>query len=161
MAATQKIAPCLWFDGNAEEAVKFYTSVFEDAKILGVSRYGKFDSKREGSVMTIDFQLFGQPFLALNGGPEFKFNEAISLMVRCDTQEQIDRYWQKLLEGGGQEIECGWLKDRFGLAWQVVPAELPELLNGDPERTNRVMEAVLQMKKLDIARLRQAYDKAA
>jgi predicted 3-demethylubiquinone-9 3-methyltransferase (glyoxalase superfamily) len=161
MTAQQKIAPCLWFDGNAEEAVKFYTSIFDDSKILGVSHYGEFDKKREGSVLTIDFQLFGQRFMALNGGSEFKFNEAISLMVRCDTQEQIDRYWRKLLEGGGNEIECGWLKDKFGLAWQVVPSELPELLNGDPQRANRVMEAVLKMKKLDIARLRQAYEKAA
>lgn len=151
---TQKITTFLWFDKNAEEAVNFYVSVFKNAKVLQTVRYGDTGPGPKGSVMTIDFELDGQKFMALNGGPDFKFTEAISLMVNCETQDEIDYYWEKLSEGG-QKVECGWLKDKFGLSWQIVPSILPELFN-KPDKANRVMAAVVKMKKLDIAELKRA-----
>jgi predicted 3-demethylubiquinone-9 3-methyltransferase (glyoxalase superfamily) len=154
----QKITPCLWFDNNAEEAVNFYVAIFKNSKIRRVARYGessaKVSGRPAGSVMTITFELDGQEFMALNGGPVFKFTEAISLMVNCETQEELDQMWRQLSEGG-EEIECGWLKDKFGLAWQIVPAVLGKLMR-DPEKTEKVMSALLKMKKLDIKTLQQA-----
>lgn len=158
MAATQKITTFLWFDTEAEEAAKFYTSIFEDSKILAVSRYGEAGPGPKGTVMVVEFQLAGQRFLALNGGPHFKFTEAISLAVDCATQEEVDDLWRKLTSGGGKEAPCGWLKDRFGLSWQVVPSAAVKLLQDpDPERSKRVMQAVMQMKKIDIAALKRAH----
>jgi predicted 3-demethylubiquinone-9 3-methyltransferase (glyoxalase superfamily) len=154
----QKITTFLWFDREAEEAATFYTSIFEDSKILAVSRYGDAGPGPKGSVMTVEFQLAGQRFLALNGGPHFKFTEAISLVVDCETQEEVDALWGKLTSGGGREAPCGWLKDRFGLSWQIVPSALGQLMRDpDPERSKRVMQAMLQMKKLDIAALKRAH----
>jgi len=159
----QKISPCLWFDDNAEDAVNFYTSIFKDSKIGNVIRYGKegyeIHKKKEGSVMTIDFEIEGQKFLALNGGPIFKFNEAISFQIYCDTQEEIDYYWDKLTEDGDKNAQvCGWLKDKFGVSWQVVPVALIKMLEDkDSRKTERVMKAMLQMQKLDIDALRKAY----
>jgi predicted 3-demethylubiquinone-9 3-methyltransferase (glyoxalase superfamily) len=154
---TQKIQNCLWFDTQAEEAAKFYTSIFPDSKIVQIARYGDAGPGTKGSVMTVIFSLAGQKFMGLNAGPTFKFTEAISLMVNCDDQKEIEYYWEKLKAGGGQEVECGWLKDKFGLSWQIVPAKLDELLNeSNPEKTNRVMQAVMKMKKLDIAALERA-----
>ncbi len=157
----QKITPCLWFDNNAEEAVKFYASIFPNSKIGTIARYGKSAAKvsgrPEGSVMTIVFWINGQEFLALNGGPVFKFTEAISLMVRCKTQQEIDRYWKKLSKGGA-EIECGWLKDKYGLSWQIVPEAMNRMMKSkDPQKTDRMMAALIQMKKLDLKRLEKAY----
>jgi len=152
----QKITPFLWFDGNAEEAALFYTSIFKNSKILNVSRYGDAGPGPKGSVMVVSFQLEGQQFTALNGGPQFKFSEAFSFVVNCETQTEIDEYWNKLTSGGGRESECGWLKDKFGFSWQIVPAALGKLMSGDPKKANRVMQAVLQMKKLDIATLEEA-----
>lgn len=158
MHAIQKITPCLWFADNAEEAVAFYVSIFDDAKILSVMRFGEAGPGPEGSVLSITFQLADHEFMALNGGVEFKFTEAISLFVNCSTQEEIDDLWAKL-GAGGEEGQCGWLKDKFGLSWQIVPGVLGEMLNDeDAERSSRVTEAMLQMGKLDIQRLRQAYD---
>jgi predicted 3-demethylubiquinone-9 3-methyltransferase (glyoxalase superfamily) len=156
------IKPCLWFDGQAEEAASFYCSVFPRSKVKRISRYGesgaKVSGRPKGSVMTVDFELDGEPFLALNGGPEFKFTEAISLVVTCKDQEEVDEYWAKL-SAGGEEGPCGWLKDRFGLSWQVTPKVLPEmLLDEDPKRADRVMAAMLKMKKIDVAALKAAYD---
>ena len=162
MATFQKIIPCLWFDDRAEEAAAFYVSVFERSRIGRVSRYSEegFDvhGRQAGSVMTIAFELDGVPFTALNGGPHFKFNEAISLQVMCETQDEIDRYWEKLSAGGDPKAQqCGWLKDRFGLSWQVVPAVLADMLmDRDQARADRVMKALLKMKKLDIAALKKA-----
>jgi len=157
MAKRQKITTFLWFDGNAEEAAKHYTSIFKDSKILEAARYGDAGPRPKGSVMIVRFQLEGQEFIALNGGPQFKFTEAISLAVNCDTQEEVDELWAKL-SAGGQEGQCGWLKDKFGLSWQIVPSVVPELLQDpDPEKSKRVMQAIFQMKKIDIARLKQAY----
>lgn len=159
----QKISPCLWFDNNAEDAVNFYASIFKNSKIGNVTRYGKegyeIHKKNEGSVMTINFELEGQKFLALNGGPIFKFNEAISFQVYCDTQEEIDYYWNKLTEGGDKNAQvCGWLKDKFGVSWQVVPVALIKMLEDkDSSKTERVMKAMLQMRKLDIDALTKAY----
>lgn len=159
----QKISPCLWFDDNAEDAVNFYTSIFKDSKIGNVIRYGKegyeIHKKKEGSVMTINFEIEGQQFLALNGGPIFKFNESISFQVYCDTQEEIDYYWEKLTEGGDKNAQvCGWLKDKFGVSWQVVPIALIKMLQDeDSKKTERVMKAMLQMHKLDIDALTKAY----
>ena len=159
----QKINPCLWFDDNAEEAVNFYTSIFKNAKIGNVTRYGKegyeIHKKKEGSVMTIDFEIEGQKFLALNGGPIFKFNEAISFQVYCETQEEIDYYWDKLSEDGDKNAQvCGWLKDKYGLSWQVVPVTMIKMLQDkDSKKTERVMKAMLQMSKLDIDVLTKAY----
>lgn len=159
----QKISPCLWFDDNAEEAVKFYVSIFKNSKVGNVTRYGKegyeIHKKKEGSVMTINFEIEGQKFLALNGGPIFKFNEAISFQIYCDMQEEIDYYWEKLTEGGDKNAQvCGWLKDKFGASWQVVPIALIKMLQDkDSKKTERVMKAMLQMQKLDIDALTKAY----
>jgi predicted 3-demethylubiquinone-9 3-methyltransferase (glyoxalase superfamily) len=152
----QKISPFLWFDHQAEEAVHFYTSIFKNSKIELVTHYGDAGPGPKGSVMTIAFQLGGQEFVALNGGPHFKFTEAISFVVNCESQEEVDHYWEKLTEGGA-EIQCGWLKDKFGLSWQIVPTILVELLQiKDAEKSQRVMKAMFQMKKLDIAALKAA-----
>jgi predicted 3-demethylubiquinone-9 3-methyltransferase (glyoxalase superfamily) len=152
----------LWFDGNAEQAVKFYISIFKNSNVTAASRYGKAAAKTarrpEGSVLTITFRLEGQEFMALNGGPEFKFNEAVSFIVNCQTQAELDRYWKKL-SAGGEEVQCGWLKDKFGVSWQVVPVVINRMLRDkDPEKSNRVMQAILQMKKLDIKKLKKAYN---
>lgn len=153
----------MWFDDDAEDAVKFYASIFKDSKIGNVTRFGKegyeIHKKKEGSVMTIDFKIEGQKFLALNGGPIFKFNEAISFQIYCDTQEEIDYYWDKLTEDGDKNAQvCGWLKDKFGVSWQVVPVALIKMLEDkDSRKTERVMKAMLQMQKLDIDALRKAY----
>jgi len=152
----QKITTFLWFNNNAEEAANYYTSIFKNSKILEVSRYGDAGPGPKGSVMIVKFQLAGQEFVALNGGPQFKFTEAISLMVNCESQQEIDELWRKLT-AGGEESQCGWLKDKFGLSWQIVPTELGKLMSAkDPAKANRVMQALLQMKKLDIAKLQQA-----
>lgn len=156
-----KITTCLWFDNNAEEAVNFYTSVFKNSKTGSISRYSeeaaKVSGQKEGAVMTAAFELEGRQFLALNGGPMFKFTEAISLIVNCENQEEIDYYWEKLTSGGGQESMCGWLKDKYGLSWQIVPNELSALMSSEePGKPQRVMAALLQMKKLDINILRNA-----
>lgn len=154
----QKITPFLWFDNNAEEAVNLYVSLFKNSRVGTSTRYSDEVSEAagrpKGSVMTIEFQLEGQNFMALNGGPHFKFTEAVSLMVHCDTQEEIDKFWEKLSEGG-EKSQCGWLKDRFGLSWQIVPTVLGELMK-DPEKSKRVMAALLKMNKLDIKTLKQA-----
>jgi predicted 3-demethylubiquinone-9 3-methyltransferase (glyoxalase superfamily) len=155
MPKPQKISTCLWFDRDAEEAANFYVSLFADSRIVSITRYGKAGSGPEGSVLTVAFELAGREFVALNGGPHFRFNEAISMVVKCDTQAEIDRYWEKLLEGGEAQ-QCGWLKDRFGLSCQIVPSGLDRMLRDeDPARSNRVMEALLQMVKLDIAQLEE------
>ena len=155
---TNQISPCLWFDHQAEEATNFYTSVFKNSRIESISRYGKegfeIHGQKEGTVLTVGFQINGQSFTALNGGPVFKFNEAISFQVFCESQDEIDYYWSKLTDGG-QEGQCGWLKDKFGLSWQIIPAILPKLMS-DPARAGRVTEAFLQMKKFDIEKLKQA-----
>jgi predicted 3-demethylubiquinone-9 3-methyltransferase (glyoxalase superfamily) len=151
----QKITPCLWFDSNAEEAVAHYLSIFPNSRVLSKARYGDFAAGRKGAVMTVFFEIDGQRFLALNGGPHYKFNPAISLMVNCDDQGEIDALWEKLAEGG-EHVQCGWLTDKFGVSWQIVPRILPELLGGDAERTDRVMRAVMRMKKLDIAQMEEA-----
>ena len=159
----QKITPFLWFDNNAEEAVNFYVSIFKDSKVGKVTRYNEASSKAAGrpagSVMTMEFQLEGQNFSAINGGPHFKFTEAISFVVDCETQEEVDYFWGKLTADGGQESQCAWLKDKYGLSWQIVPRVLIEMLNDkDAQKAQRVMEAMLQMKKIDIATLKHAYD---
>jgi predicted 3-demethylubiquinone-9 3-methyltransferase (glyoxalase superfamily) len=153
----QKITTFLWFDGNAEEAMKFYTSIFKNSKILNVSRFQNAGPGPEGEVVVGTFQLDGQEFMALNGGPMFKFTEAISLYVSCETQEEVDELWEKLSEGG--EIQqCGWLKDKFGLSWQIIPKALGELMGDpDPEKSRRVMEAMLKMQKIDVKALQAAY----
>ena len=159
MALQQKITPFLWFDGNAEEAVAFYLSVFKEARVVTRSRYGEAGPGPKGSIMAIAFKLEGQDFVALNGGPRFKFNEAISLYVNCETQEDIDDYWSKLLADGGEERDCGWLKDRFGLSWQIDYAGMQDLMSdAHPERADRVMKAMLGMKKIDIQKLKDAYE---
>jgi predicted 3-demethylubiquinone-9 3-methyltransferase (glyoxalase superfamily) len=161
MATPQKITPFLWFNAEAEEAANFYVSLFKDSKILNVSRYGDAGPGPKGSAMVVEFQLAGQTFHALNGGPVFKFTEAISLSVDCDSQEEVDMLWSKLTANGGQESQCGWLKDRFGLSWQIVPSRFRQLMQDkDPKRTQRVMQAMLKMKKFDIARLEEAYAQA-
>jgi predicted 3-demethylubiquinone-9 3-methyltransferase (glyoxalase superfamily) len=155
----QKITPFLWFDGNAEDAMNFYTSIFKNSKIGKVSRYGDAGPAPKGTVMTATFQLDGQEFMALNAGPQFKFNEAISFFVNCKTQEEVDELWEKLSQGG-QKGRCGWLKDKFGLSWQIIPSVLGELLAGkDAAKSQRVMQAMLQMDKIDIERLQQAHDR--
>ena len=153
----QKITPFLWFDNQAEEAMNFYTSIFKDLKILSISRYGEGGMGKPGTVMTGTFTLNGQEFMALNGGPEFKFTEAVSFFVDCESQQEVDYLWEKLTEGG-EESQCGWLKDRFGLSWQIVPSILGKLLS-DPDavKAGRVMQAMLQMRKIDSAKLMQAY----
>jgi predicted 3-demethylubiquinone-9 3-methyltransferase (glyoxalase superfamily) len=162
MAKNQPITPCLWFDDQAEEAATFYARIFKNSKIVKITRYGEagreFHGKAPGSVMTVAFELDGQPFTALNGGPIFKFNEAISLQISCETQQDVDHYWQKLTEGGDPGAQqCGWLKDKYGVSWQVVPAILPKLLSDDAAKAERTMAALLQMKKLDIAALERAH----
>ncbi len=153
----QKITPFLWFNNDAEDAANLYVSIFKDSKILGVSRYGDAGPGPKGSAMTVKFQLEGQEFIALNGGPMFSFNESVSFVVHCDTQAEIDGYWEKLTSNGGAESQCGWLKDKFGLSWQIVPRALGEWMTSkDPERSQRVMKALLQMKKLDIRVLQEA-----
>jgi predicted 3-demethylubiquinone-9 3-methyltransferase (glyoxalase superfamily) len=157
-----KISPCLWFDDNAEEAVNFYVGLFRNSRILSIAHYGEAGSQAsgrpKGTVMTITFELGGQEFMALNGGPVLTFSPAVSFMVGCETQEEIDKLWEKLSEGG-EPGECGWLKDRYGVSWQIVPVVLEEMMQeGDSEKTERVMEALIQMKKLDIATLRRAYE---
>ena len=155
---TQQITPFLWFDDNADEAVNFYLSIFKDSRLLDATRYGEAGPGPKGTIMTATFELNGQQFIALNGGPRFKFTEAVSFVVKCETQEEIDYYWDKLLDGGEPQ-RCGWLKDRFGLSWQIVPAQLSELFGGnDPQRAGRVMQAMMQMVKFDIAKLKQGYD---
>jgi len=155
--AGQKITPFLWFDKQAEEAAQFYVSIFKNSKILHVSRYGDAGPGPKGSVMVVNFQLAGQEFTALNGGPLFKFSEAFSFVVNCENQQEVDEYWSKLTSGGGQESQCGWLKDKFGFSWQIVPTALGKLMSDtDPQKANRVMEALLKMKKIDIATLEAA-----
>lgn len=152
----QKITPCLWFDTEGEEAARLYTSVFPSSKMGRIARYGSAGPRPEGTVMTVSFELGGQEFLALNGGPDYTFSEAISFQVSCETQEEVDAYWSKLSEGG-EEGPCGWLKDRFGVSWQIVPTALPRLLGDrDAERSQRVMQAMLGMKKIEIAELERA-----
>ena len=159
MAIAQKITPFLWYDDKAEEAMNFYVSIFKNSKVLRVSRYGEAGPGPKGTVMTAEFQLEGQEFVALNGGPHFKFDEAISFVVNCETQEEVDHFWEKLTANGGQESQCGWLKDKYGLSWQVVPMILVDLLlDKDAEKSQKVMKAMLQMKKIDIAILKQAYE---
>ncbi len=154
----QKIVTFLWFDNQAEEAVNLYTSIFKNSKITGVARNSEAGHGEKGSVMTVNFTLEGQEFIALNGGPMFKFTEAISLFVNCETQEEVDALWNKLTEGG-QESQCGWLKDKYGLSWQIIPTTLMKLMSDpDREKAGRVMQAMLQMKKIDIAKLQQAYE---
>jgi predicted 3-demethylubiquinone-9 3-methyltransferase (glyoxalase superfamily) len=154
----QKITPFLWFDTQAEEAMNFYVSVFENSEVVNVSRYGDAGPRPAGTVMTATFRLDGQEFTALNGGPEFTFTEAISFHISCESQEEVDYYWDKL-SAGGEPGPCGWLKDQFGLSWQVIPSRLGELLQDeDPAKANRVMQAMLQMSKIDIAKLQEAYD---
>ena len=154
----QRISPFLWFDNQAEEAANFYVSVFKNSKIKGTTHYtGEELSGEKGSVMTVSFQLDGQEFVALNGGPRFKFTEAVSFVVNCATQEEIDYYWEELSSGGGEEVQCGWLTDKYGLSWQVVPAKIREWAK-DTAGFQRVMHAVMQMKKLDIAALESAYE---
>jgi len=155
--AGQKITPFLWFDKRAEEAAQFYVSIFKNSKILHVSRYGDAGPGPKGSVMVVNFQLAGQEFTALNGGPLFKFSEAFSFVVNCENQQEVDEYWSKLTSGSGQESQCGWLKDKFGFSWQIVPTALGKLMSDkDPQKANRVMEALLKMKKIDIATLEAA-----
>jgi len=160
----QKITPCLWFDSNAEEAAEFYTSIFKKSKIGKISRYGKegyeIHGKPEGTVLTVEFELNGQTFTALNGGPAFKFNEAISFQVHCESQNEVDHYWEKLSQGGDEKAQqCGWLKDKYGVSWQIVPTVLGDMLQDkDPKKSGRVMNALLQMKKVDISTLEKAYN---
>jgi predicted 3-demethylubiquinone-9 3-methyltransferase (glyoxalase superfamily) len=164
MKISSKIAPCLWFDNQAEDAADFYTGIFKDSKIVAVTRYGEAGQEvhggKPGSVLTVAFELEGQSFTALNGGPVFKFNEAISLQITCESQEEIEHYWSKLTAGGDDKAQqCGWLKDKFGVSWQVVPRVLFEMLH-DPDagKSNRAMTAMLKMKKFDIAELKRAYE---
>ena len=161
----QKITSCLWFDNKAEEAVNFYVSVFKNSRVGQIARYGEaganVSGRPKGSVMTVIFELDGQEFMALNGGPIFKFTEAVSFIVNCETQEKIDEMWEKLSKGGDKKAQqCGWLKDKYGLSWQIVPTVLAEMMQDKhPEKTNRVMQAILQMKKIDIKTLKQAYER--
>ena len=160
MANLTKITPCLWFDDQGEDAAKLYTSIFPNSRILRVTHYGSAGPRPEGMVMTVNFELDGLEFVALNGGPDFTFDEAISFQVNCESQNEVDHYWSKLSEGG-QEGPCGWVKDRFGVSWQVVPTVLDELIaDPDPERAQRAMKAMLGMQKLDVAELQRAADAA-
>jgi len=159
-----KIAPCLWFDNNGEEAAKFYTSIFKNSKIKNIARYGdaaaQAAGRPKGSVLTVSFELDGQEFMALNGGPIFKLNEAVSFMVNVDNQDELDHYWNRLAEGGDPKAQqCGWLKDKFGVSWQIVPRMIAKMMSDpDPAKPNRVMQALLQMKKPDIRTLQKAYE---
>jgi len=153
----QKITPFLWFDGKAEEAMRFYVSIFKNSKVGAITRYGDAGPGPNGTVMVVTFQLDGQEFIALNGGPQFTFSPAISFVVNCETQEEVDALWEKLSEGG-EKLQCGWLRDKYGLSWQIVPTVLGEMMQDkDVEKSQRVMKAMLQMTKLDIERLKQAY----
>jgi predicted 3-demethylubiquinone-9 3-methyltransferase (glyoxalase superfamily) len=159
-----KITPCLWFDNQAEEAVTFYASIFDNSRINRIIRYGKegyeIHHRPDGSVMTVEFELGGQSFIALNGGPVFKFNEAISFQVHCETQEEVDHFWSKMTEGGDADAQqCGWLKDKYGVSWQITFDQLAEYINGaDPIKSQRAVKVMLQMKKLDIEKIKKAYD---
>lgn len=159
----QKITPMLWFDTQAEEAARFYTSIFDDSKVGTITRYGdagaEASGRPKGSVMTVEFEIEGQKFVGLNGGPQFKFSEAISFVVNCKNQKEIDTLWAKLTAGGGEPSVCGWLKDRFGLSWQIVPAKFWELMEGDPARGERVMAALMQMTKIDLETLEKAAER--
>jgi predicted 3-demethylubiquinone-9 3-methyltransferase (glyoxalase superfamily) len=163
MKVVQRISPCLWFDDQGEEAAKFYTGIFKNSKIVSIARYGEagreIHGRPPGTVMTVAFELDGQPFTALNGGPIFKFNEAVSFQVNCETQKEVDYFWERLSAGGDEKAQrCGWLKDKFGLSWQIVPIVLPEmLLDPDVEKSQRAMQAMLKMKKIDIDVLKRAY----
>ena len=158
MATVNRITPCLWFDTEAEDAANFYTAIFENSRVTNVARYGSAGPRPEGMVMTAHFELDGQLFMALNGGPEFTFNEAVSFQVSCASQEEVDHFWSRLTDGG-KEGPCGWLKDRFGVSWQIVPAAMERLFGDpDPDRSQRAMKAMLGMKKLDIAELERAAD---
>ena len=158
MASQQKITPFLWFDNQAEEAVNLYTSVFKNSRIVNVARYGEAGPGPKDTVMTATFELEGQEFIALNGGPEYKFTEAISFFVNCESQEEVDELWEKL-SAGGEQGPCGWLKDKYGVSWQIVPTVLGELLSDpDPVKSQRVMQAMFQMKKIDIEGLKEAYE---
>jgi len=153
----QKISPFLWFDTQAEEAAKFYVSIFKNSKVRNITRYGEAGPGPEGGVMVVGFELNGQEFIALNGGPQFRFTEAVSFVVNCETQDEVDYYWESLSEGG-QKVQCGWLKDRFGLSWQVVPTALGKLMSDpDPEKAGKVMRAMLQMTKIEIEALERAH----
>jgi predicted 3-demethylubiquinone-9 3-methyltransferase (glyoxalase superfamily) len=161
--STNKFTTCLWFDKEGEEAAKFYTSIFKDGKIGKIARYGKegfeYHQRPEGSVMTVDFEINGQKFIALNGGPLFKFNESVSLVITCEDQKEVDYYWEKLTAQGGKEVQCGWLTDKFGFSWQVVPKAFQEMMNSsNKEGASRAMNAMFTMKKFDIAKLQQAYE---
>ncbi|HEU5303648.1 MAG TPA: VOC family protein [Gemmatimonadales bacterium] len=164
MTSTQPITPCLWFDTQAEEAARFYTGIFRNSRIGKISRYTEagheVHGRPAGSVMTVEFELNGQPFTALNGGPHFTFNEAVSFQIMCNTQEEVDHYWNKLSQGGDPNAQqCGWLKDKYGLSWQVIPTALIEMMSDpDKEKSGRAMEAMLKMKKFDIAELERAYE---
>ena len=154
----QKITPFLWFDKEAEEAMHFYVSIFKNSKVKGVTHYGEAGPGPAGTVMTVSFELNGQEFVALNGGPNFKFTEAISFVVNCETQAEVDEFWEKL-SAGGKTVQCGWLKDKYGLSWQIVPTALPRMLTDkDPEKSTRVFNAMMKMVKIDIAALQRAYD---
>lgn len=156
----QKITPFLWFDNNVEEAVQFYTSVFKNTKAGSITRYGDAGPAPKGTVLTASITIEGQEFVFLNGGPQFKFTEAVSFMILCDSQQEIDNLWEKLTSGGGQPSQCGWLKDKFGLSWQVVPSKLNEMLRDkDAAKANRVMQALLTMAKIDLPKLEEAYNK--
>ena len=158
----QKITPFLWFDHQAEEAAKFYVSMFKNSKILNIARYGEGTPMPKGTVMTVDFVLEGERFTALNGGPMFKFTEAISFLVNCESQDEVDMLWKKLTSNGGVEGQCGWLKDRYGLSWQIIPTALGQMLSDpNPEKAQRVMSAMLKMKKIDVGALRQAYNQSS
>ncbi|HEV3471878.1 MAG TPA: VOC family protein [Actinomycetota bacterium] len=153
----QKIVPNLWFDSEAEDAANFYVSVFKDSEITDISHYGEAGPRPAGMVLTVSFKLFGQEFLALNGGPDFKFNEAISLSVSCESQDEVDDLWERLTADGGEPGPCGWLKDKYGVSWQIIPTRLPELLQDeDSEKANRVMQAMLKMGKIEISELERA-----
>ena len=155
---SQKVTPFLWFDTQAEEAANFYVSIFKNSKVTAITRYGDSGPGPKGSVMTVAFTLDGQQFTALNAGPQFPFTEAVSFVVNCETQNEIDYFWEKL-SAGGKKVECGWLKDKFGLSWQIVPTEFFEMIsNATPEQSDRVMRALMQMEKLDLAKLKQAYN---
>jgi two-component system sensor histidine kinase QseC len=155
----QKISACLWFDGKAEEAANFYVSIFKDSRIVDVMRCGEAGPWPKGSVLAVTFLLQGQAFMALNGGPQYSFTPAISFFVKCETQAEVDYFWEKLLAGGGKPVQCGWLTDKYGVSWQIVPTVLPEMLqNKDAAKAQRAMQAMMQMVKLDIAALKKAYE---
>lgn len=159
IGSAQKITPFLWFDGQAEEAANFYTAIFENSRILDIARYGEAVPDKNGSVMTVSFELEGQRFVGLNGGPHYKFTPAISFYISCKTQKEVDHFWDRLLEGGGQPVQCGWLTDKFGVSWQVVPDALIEFLEDENrEKAQRVMQAMFEMVKIDIRKLQKAYD---